>query len=266
LPNTLALPILSEIAPDSFSYGKNYLVEFDPNSLWYETSLTIAAHSLKRGIKTDYHTFTHIPGEIRDALANLGSNVKKLEDDSTLRIVDSYSLTTLLERPKESEKSGIVRSMERSLDLNDWTRDNLGFVKEEIPQIERNRLHIDDDTSVLIAYNDEKTFVDHWRTNSIPWARICGWAILHSSVTGAHSENFYRQFESLCGGIIDFSSREENGIIEHYVRWRATRGKPLDTRWRHLKISGDGEVKLTDESRTAAELGISKWLRGPRRH
>ena len=265
MPDTLTLPILSEMVPRGFSYGKNYLVEFDPHSLWYEASLTIATHSLKRGIKTDYHTFTHIPDEIREAFANLGLNVKKLEDDNTLRIVDSYSLTTLLKRSKEAEKSGIVQSMERSLNLNDWTKDNFDFVKEEIPEIEKNRLHIDDDTSVLVSYNDEKTFIDHWRTSAIPWARIFGWAMLHSSVTGAYSENFYRQFESICDGIIDFRSREENGMIEHYVRWRATRGKPLDSRWRRLRLSDDGEVTLTAESRPAAELGIGRWLRGPRK-
>src|SRR5437879_11418003 len=89
------------MVPRGFSYGKNYLVEFDPHSLWYEASLTIATHSLKRGIKTDYHTFTHIPDEIREAFANLGLNVKKLEDDNTLRIVDSYSLTRSEEHTSE---------------------------------------------------------------------------------------------------------------------------------------------------------------------
>ena len=83
MPDTLALPILGEMAPGGLTYGKNYLVEFDPHSLWYEASLTIAADSARHGTRTDYHTFAHIPGDVKEALRRLGVNEKRLEDEST---------------------------------------------------------------------------------------------------------------------------------------------------------------------------------------
>src|SRR6266705_2161540 len=100
--STLILPLLGEMVPGGFSYGGNYLVEFEPDSPWYEASLTIAAHALRQGIKTEYHTFRHIPGEIRTALQRLGIDVAKKEQESLFRILDTYTLTTGLGEPAES--------------------------------------------------------------------------------------------------------------------------------------------------------------------
>jgi KaiC/GvpD/RAD55 family RecA-like ATPase len=60
------------------------------------------------------------------------------------------------------------------------------------------------------------------------------------------SDAFYRQFESLADGIIEFKSEEKSGRIEHYVRVRAMRGKPYDSRWRTLQVLDNGEVKLAE--------------------
>jgi len=264
LPDILEVPLLSEMAPGGFAYGRNYLVEFDPHSLWYEASLTIASQLLKRGIKTDYHTFTHIPGEVREALARLGLNVRKMEDDSTLRIVDSFTVTTLL-KPESIEKSTLVRTMEKSLSLKDWERGDAELLKEAAPESEKKRFHIDDNTSTLVSYNDEKSFVDHWRTNGIPTARIFEWSILHSAVTGALSESFYRQFESLCDGVIDFRSQEENETIGQYTRIRMMRGKSQDSRWRRLRLLNNGEVAFDHSTPKAGGLGIRAWLKGPKK-
>lgn len=264
MPDILEVPLLSEMDPGGFAYGRNYLVEFDPHSLWYEASLTIASRSLKHGMKTDYHTFTHIPSEIRDGLTRLGLNVRKLEDDGTLRIIDSFTCTTLLKR-EEATKSAVIQTMEKSLSLKDWERDDAETLKDAAPEAEKKRLHIDDDTSTIVSYNDEKSFIDHWRTNAIPSSRIFEWSILHATVTGAHSENFYKQFESLCDGIIDFRSREENETIEQYARIRTLRGKTHDSRWRRLRLLDNGEVTFDRSTPKGGGLGIKAWLRGPKK-
>jgi hypothetical protein len=43
--------LLDELAPGGFFYGGCYIVEFDPDSLWYETSVAMAALALTRGTK-----------------------------------------------------------------------------------------------------------------------------------------------------------------------------------------------------------------------
>ena len=103
MSNVLVLPILSDLVPGGFRYGLNMVVEFDPHSLWYETSLTIAAHALGNGVRTDYHTFQHIPGEVLEALARFGLDVKKLEEEGKFRLLDTYTATTGIgvpEKPK----------------------------------------------------------------------------------------------------------------------------------------------------------------------
>ena len=83
MSDVVVLPILSDLVPGGFRYGLNIVVEFEPHSLWYETSLTIAAHALRNGARTDYHTFQHIPNEVLGALARFGLDVKKLEGEGS---------------------------------------------------------------------------------------------------------------------------------------------------------------------------------------
>ncbi len=107
-------------------------------------------------------------------------------------------------------------------------------------------LHIDDNTSILNRYSGENAIVDYWRIRGIPETRAEQAVVLHSLLLGVTSDAFYKQFESLCDGIIDFKSEGRSGQIEHYLRVRLIQGKPYDSRWRQLKILENGEVTLAD--------------------
>jgi len=106
-------------------------------------------------------------------------------------------------------------------------------------------LHIDDDTSILLHYNQEKEFIDYWRTRNIPSARATETAMLHAVLTGTASDSFYRKLESLCDGIIEFKTEDKSGEIEHYVRISMMRGRTCDTRWRRVRILESGEVAVS---------------------
>ncbi len=244
MSSRLALPIFKELVPDGFEYGSNLLVEFDPKSVWYETSLTIAARAAKDGIRTDYHTFQHMPNEVLEALAKFGLDIKKSEEVGTLSMIDSY--TVQLGRGAPKKPADRVHHQTQSVKLSDWSIALSQEIKSGPPDVEKKRLHIDDNTSVLLQYNDEKQFIDFWRTRALPHARNRELAFLHSLVTGVYSDSFCRQWESLCDGIIEFKSEESGAVIEHFVRVRTMRGKNYDSRWHRLRLSGSGEITVAD--------------------
>ena len=240
-----ALPILSELVPGGFRYGLNLVVEFDPHSLWYDTSITITAHGLRNGAKADYHTFQHIPGEVVEALVRFGLDVQRLEEQGNFRILDTYTVTTQVGVP-ERPKIGRPPYQIQSARLSDWSISAAQDMKSprQIPEPEKRRLHVDDNTSVLLQYNSEKEMIDVWRTRFIPLARAREDVMIHSLVAGVFSDGFYKQFESLCDGVVDFRSQEISGQIEHEMRIKAMHGRTFDSRWRRLRLLESGEVIL----------------------
>lgn len=232
--SSIALPILKELVPAGIEYGTVLLVEFGPDSIWYETSFTIAAQALQAGVRTEYHSFLHTPVSVRKALTRLGLDVENLEGAKTLRIIDSYS-------PQTDLKS-------RTLTFEDFDSavDSARRIKAGYPEEEKRYLHIDDNTTVFLQYNREKEMVDRWRTRTIPGLRASEAVALNSLITGTASDAFYRQLESLCDGIIDFKSEEKEGKIQNHLRVRMMRGQPHDSRWHQLQVLDNGEVTLSE--------------------
>ncbi len=243
MPNALAIPILNELVPGGFEYGQLLLVVFEPDSIWYETSLTIAAKSIRNGTRIEYHTYEHIPSETREALAALGLNVKQLEEEDKLRILDSYTGQTGLGSPETPAKSKVPI---QPLKLSDSSIDFAQHLKAGIPEADKRILHIDDNWSVMLQYNDEKTVINFGRTRMIPWARARETTYMVPNMRGIASDVFFDQLESIFDGIIDFRSEEKSGQVEHLVRVRLMRRKKYDSRWHKLQILDNGEVALAD--------------------
>jgi KaiC/GvpD/RAD55 family RecA-like ATPase len=265
MPRYLTLPIFDGVVPGGFPYGSSYLVEFQPDSLWHETSLTIAAQALSYGLKTEYHTFMHLPQDIREALARFGPNLKRLEEDGIFRIMDTYTRAAGLGLVGEPVVGGISFEIHKPSLLEDLTADMVRMVKEGVPAADKGWLHVDDDATVLNRYREEEEIIDMWRTRIVPWLKARELVLFHSLLTGIASDSFYRQFETMCDGIIDFRSIEEEERVEHYFRVRTMRGKAPDSRWQHLVLLSNGEVKLDAGRPKVKELGISSWLKGPKK-
>jgi len=239
LPTVLSLPILKELIPEGVEYGSNLLIEFEPKSIWYEASLTIAEQALKTGIKTEYHTFQRAPNEIRKALAKLALDPGAIEAKGDLVVIDSHTVQTGFGQP---ETLGDLVS--QSVKLSDWS---IGFVKQlkaGLKDEEMRWLHVDDNTSILLEYNQEKDFIDFWRTRVIPYNRACESVLVWSMVSGVASEAFYRKLESLCDGVLEFKSAEREGSLGQFVRVSSIRGRTVDSRWRRLKCQDNGEVTM----------------------
>lgn len=233
MPN---LPILKDLISGGIEYGTSLLVEFEPRSIWYETSLTIAAQALRNHIRTEYHTFTRPADKIREAFTRLGLDVIELEKSETLIINDDYT-----------DQIGVGTEERGSFKLSDRSIYMAQGIKSGASESSKRRIHIDDNTGVLLQYNDEKTMIDVWRTRTIPYrAKTCEDISLISFVAGVASESFYKKFEAMCDGIIDFKSEEKEGRVEQFVRVGVMRGRPYESRWRPLRLLDNGEVTLAD--------------------
>ncbi len=256
MADSFVLPFLRRVVPQGLDYGANYLVEFDAPSLWYETSLTITADALNNGIRTDYHTFTHSQADVRSALLRLGLDLDALEADDTFRIWDSYAQQTRMAEPEKVGRLTPTNPIDiHTLDLKRWTESDVGELERGIHEVDSRRLHVDDDTSILLHFNEEKVFLDHWRMHALPYARIHELAVIHSVVKGVFSEAFYRQFESFCDGVLDFRSEERDAFIEHSMRVKMMRGKPHETAWQRLGLFDGGKVVIVGEARSGDIAG-----------
>lgn len=223
----------------------------------------MAAEALTAKVRTDLHTFSHIPGEMRDALSRLGTDVASVEEKDLFRIIDSFTVTTGI-GPSGRKGERFERYQSKSINLSDWAEAAMHEITEGVPEIEHRRLHLDDNLSVLTQYNDEKAVVDYWRTRFVPWSRSLHLSVLHSLTTGVHSTSFYNQFETLCDGILDFQSRDEEGGMGHYFRVRTIRGAAHDSRWRRLRLSENGRVVYDSREPRDKTLGIRGWIKGPK--
>jgi KaiC/GvpD/RAD55 family RecA-like ATPase len=240
LVSNLKIPILEQLVPGGFEYGQLLLVVYDPDSLWYETSLTIAAQGVRSGVRVEYHAYEHLPDKIREAFTSLGVNVKKLEEEDTLRILDSYTVQTGLSSTERHSKSKIPV---QPLKLSDSSIEFAQLMKAGIPEVDKKWLHIDDNTGIQLQYNDEKTVMTFTRTRIPSWVKARETTIVNSLVNGITSDSFYKQYLTLYDGIIDFKNQEREEL-EHLIRVRLIRGKSCDSRWHRLKILDNGEVAL----------------------
>ncbi len=241
MSDTLSLPILKDLIPEGVEYGSNLLVEFEPRSIWFEASLTLASHALRNRVKTEYHTFQRAPKEIRKVLGRMGVDVEAAQKGGNFAIIDSHTIQTGIGTPETLENV-----IAQSVKLADWS---IGFIKQlkaGIKPEDLKWLHIDDNTSILLEYNQEKDFIDLWRTRVIPYIKDCESVLVYSVVTGVASDAFQRKLESLCDGIIDFKTEEKEGRVEQIVRVGSLRGRNVDSRWRRLKCLENGEVMIAE--------------------
>ncbi len=211
------------------------LVEFDADSLWYPLASTIVAGALTQGNIVDYHTFTRDPDELRHELEELGIEVSRLEQNSALEFIDWYA-PSVGRTSKEKRTISFLKLTEMSLDLS---RDLKDEKKQRQPV-----LHLDDNYSVVLQFNDEKPFVQYIRDRDIPWKKKFHTVNLFGLTRGVHSEYLYRSLEDLAKGIIDIRSEEKEGALQNLLRVRTMKGIPHDGGWHELQLQENGRVAI----------------------
>jgi KaiC/GvpD/RAD55 family RecA-like ATPase len=243
LLTTLFLPIFERILPDGVEFGTNLLVEFEPDSAWYEASLTIVAQALRNGHKALYHTFQHPPADVEHDLKKLGLDLAKLQGDGFFEILDSLAVQTGGLNPVSQEEP-----IAKSLKIPDLSISAAQIIRkgrdEGVPEEEKWWVHVDDNTAIITRYNPENNVLDFWRTRHFPFSRLTKEITIYSMLKGTVSETFLSQVETISDGIIDFKREDKEGEVVQLFRVRRMRGRKFNSRWQQLNVSETGEVTI----------------------
>jgi len=229
------IPLIEDLTKDSVPPGTNILVEFDPDSQWYNASVTIAAGWMKTGGGVSYNVFAQPPDSIRAQFKRLGLNSEELEKTEQLRIFDWYT-ASLGQKSKERFANDSLKVADLSIEFSKGVLAG--------PPI-TGRLRISDNVSVLARFNDEKTWIEFGLTRGFPAARVRKSTAITGMMAGTHSEWAYKQNESAVDGIVDFKLEDaSNGETIDVIRIRNMRNTNFTKGWHRLKIGENFEVTL----------------------
>lgn len=240
------LPLIEDLTTEPIPAGSNILVEFDPASQWYNTSLTIAAGWIRSGGVSSYNTYDHAPERVRLQLNNLGLDVEALESDEKLRIIDWYMIQ-LGQKSREKYATPVTSLKLAELSILQ-SRGLMGSKGTLFPgtawRLGPDVLRIIDDDLVIARFNDEKNFVDFWRSREIPSAPSTNSTTIFGAVKGVFSDFLYRSLEASVDAILDFKLEEEGSTTRDLMRIRSMRNVHFDREWHELKIGENFEVTL----------------------
>src|SRR5208282_1730933 len=170
MTSKVVVPLLESMVPQGLRLGGNYLVEFEPGSPWYETSITIAARAVQSGQKTEYHSFHQKNVDVKEALEELGLSVDAETKRGMLRLIDSYTPAASEVRTGSRGKGSFLS--DRAPHIGRWQQAIRKQMADGIKELDKGWLHIDDNTSLLLQFTDEESMLNGWRTVFIPWGKI----------------------------------------------------------------------------------------------
>ena len=249
----VSIPLFADLIPDGISPGTGLLVEYDPHSQWFALATTVIARWLQAG-KRGYCVAMVRPREVlvKD-LGRFGIDVAAKEEAGELRVDDWYSasLTPEHSTPENEvigdkyQRYGSVKIPDLSLGFSQTLKGRQLLSKWSSEQ-QLGVLAIADSFSMLLRFNEEKTFLEWFENRDLPLQRklkrinVCGFGL------GLHSEQFYKRLENVFDGVIEVRVMEREDQIKNLVRVTSLKGQPHDTRWHEIEIKGNGEAVLTN--------------------
>jgi len=228
------IPLIEDLMMDPLPAGSALMVEFDPTSLWYAASMTIAAGWLKTGGIVTYSVNGQTPDSVRAQFRSLGLDVEMLEKDERLVIFDGYTIT-LGRRSKEKYAAQSLKAGDLSI-----TYSREVMQAGPVPEL----LTIVDTVSSLARFNDDRAWVEFLLTRGIPSASLTKSTTIAGIIQGLHPDSVYKQLEAAVDGVVDFKLNEATNPPTNLMRIKSVRNIGFDGRWHQLKKGENSEVIL----------------------
>ncbi len=238
------LALIEDLTKEPVPPGSNILVEFDPASQWYNASFTIAAGWIRSGGVASYNVYDQPPENARLQLKRLELDVEALEREEKLRIIDWYTIQ-LGQKSKEKYPTASLKVADLSIQT---LRNIIPTAGSPFPgtgyRLGPDVVRIGDDELVLLRFNDEKSFIDFWRTREIPVGPARKSTQIVGALKGVYSEYVYKSLEASVDGIIEFKLEQEGKSTRDLIQIRSMRNVHFDREWHELKIGDNFEVML----------------------
>lgn len=232
---SVQIPILHGLIPEGVPYRTAIIIEYDPDSSYYQILESTVHDLLRAGQVVSFFDYTRFPDQVREDLRALGSDIDELEARGMFHLYDGYSATLGI---KSKEKLAL-----ESLKVADISLYFLKMTKDENPI--RNDVGFSDSGTVGLRYNDERAFLDWYATRVIPRVKLHDRISFSAFVTGVHSEAFYKSIEDMCDGVVDVRFDDSAGLPRTKLRVRAFKVGRFNGSWRHVKFDGP-HATLTD--------------------
>lgn len=232
----VGIPILADLIPAGISYRTTFIIEYDPDSSYYQILESTVHDLLSAGQVVSFFNYTRFADQVRQDLRALGSDIDALEAQGKFHLYDGYSATLGI---KSKEKLAF-----ESLKVADVSLFFLKLTKDENPI--KNDVGFSDNGSIGLRYNDEKAFLDFYATRVIPRAKLHDRISFTAFVTGVHSTSFYKSMEDIVDGVIDVKFDDSEGTPRTKLRVRAFKLGQFNGSWRRVKFDGL-HATLTDE-------------------
>lgn len=229
------IPLIEDLTTAPVPAGSGILVEYEPSSLWYDASITIAAGWLKTGGKVMYNVAVQPPDDIRSQLRRLVVEVDQLEKEDKLSIVDHYTVS-IGQKSKERFTVSSMKVADQSIQF----MKSEALLREELPE----HLGIRDDLSLLDRFNPERSWVEFLLTRYIPVIRSLKVTAIRGLIRGIHSDWAYKQLEAANDGIVDFKLEEDGKSSRNLIRIRRMRNIAYDREWHPLVVGENLQVTL----------------------
>lgn len=225
---SVRIPILADLIPAEVPYRTAFIIEYDPDSSYYQILESTVHDLLSTGQVVSFFDYTRFPDQVRQDLRALGSDIDAFEAQGRFHLYDGYSATL---GTKSKEKFAF-----ESLKVADLSLSLLKMTKDENPI--KHDVGFSDNGSIGLRYNDEKVFLDFYATRVIPRIKLHDRISFSAFVSGVHSASFYKSMEDICDGVIDVKFDDSEGTPQTKLRMRAFKLGQFNGSWRRVKFEG----------------------------